>query len=100
MRGPDRKAKAPLGPPVVGAAATQIRSVSLLLSVCGMLVTALLLGLVSDAIGSKVDDLRKGKAPVLECDHTLVIGVGYERGEGGDAGREGGGWVGCPKGAE
>ena len=51
-----------------------MRTVSLMLSVGGMLVTALLLGLVSDAIGSKVDDLRKGKAPVLENGHTLIIG--------------------------
>lgn len=51
-----------------------MRTVSLLLSVGGMLVTALLLGLVSDAISSKVDDLRKGKAPVLETDHVLIIG--------------------------
>ena len=36
-----------------------MRTVSLLLSIGGMLVTALLLGLVSDAISSKVDDLRK-----------------------------------------
>ncbi len=44
------------------------------LQVGGMLVTALLLSLVSDAIGSKVDELRKGKAAVLESGHTLIIG--------------------------
>ena len=51
-----------------------VRGVSLMVSIGGMLVTALLLGLVSDAIGSKVDDLKKGKAGVLESDHTLIIG--------------------------
>ncbi len=50
------------------------RSVSLVVSIGGLLVTALLLSLVSDAIGNKVDELRKGKAAVLECGHTLIIG--------------------------
>ena len=47
---------------------------SLAVSIGGMLVTALLLGLVSDAIGEKVDDLKKGKSSVLETDHMLIIG--------------------------
>lgn len=51
-----------------------VRCVSLLISVGGMLVMALLMSLVSDAIGSKVDELRKGKAAVLESDHVVIIG--------------------------
>jgi cell shape-determining protein MreD len=51
-----------------------VRAVSLMVSVGGMLVTALLLGLVSDAIGEKVDELKKGKAAVLESNHTVIIG--------------------------
>ncbi len=54
-------------------AALIVRCVSLVVSVGGMLVTALLLSLVSNSISSKVDELRKGKAAVLECDHTLIL---------------------------
>ncbi|GAX81504.1 hypothetical protein CEUSTIGMA_g8932.t1 [Chlamydomonas eustigma] len=54
--------------------ALAVRIVSLTVSIGGMLVTALLLSLVSDAIASKVDELRKGKTAILETDHTLIIG--------------------------
>lgn len=54
--------------------ALMVRGVSLMVSVGGMLVTALLLGLVSDAIGEKLDELKRGKAGVLESGHTLIIG--------------------------
>jgi hypothetical protein len=40
----------------------------------GMLITALMLGIVSDAIGSRMDELRKGKSEVLEAGHTLILG--------------------------
>lgn len=50
------------------------RFVALFVSIGGMLVTALMLGIVSDAIGEKMDDLRKGKSDVLESDHTLILG--------------------------
>jgi hypothetical protein len=50
------------------------RIVALLLSVGGMLVTALLLGIVSDTIGAKMDDLRRGRSDVLETGHTLILG--------------------------
>ena len=40
----------------------------------GMFITALLLGIVSDAVGDYVDDLKKGKSDVLETNHTLVLG--------------------------
>jgi hypothetical protein len=50
------------------------RAVALLLSVGGMLITALLLGVVSDTIGAKMDDLRTGRSDVLETGHTLILG--------------------------
>ena len=40
----------------------------------GMFITALLLGIVSDAVGDYVDDLKKGRSDVLETNHTLVLG--------------------------
>ncbi|KAL7598295.1 hypothetical protein Lser_V15G22940 [Lactuca serriola] len=39
-----------------------------------MLIFAMMLGLVSDAILEKVDSLRKGKSEVIESNHILVLG--------------------------
>lgn len=50
------------------------RVVSICISAGGMLIFALMLGLVSDAISEKVDSLRKGKSEVIERNHTLVLG--------------------------
>ncbi|KAL2623237.1 hypothetical protein R1flu_003442 [Riccia fluitans] len=50
------------------------RMVSLFISSGGMLIFALMLGLVSDAISEKVDSLRKGKSEVIESNHTLILG--------------------------
>ncbi len=50
------------------------RLVSVFISFGGMLIFALMLGLVSDAISEKVDSLRKGKSEVIEHDHTLILG--------------------------
>lgn len=50
------------------------RIVSVSISSGGMLVFAMMLGLVSDAISEKVDSLRKGKSEVIEMDHVLILG--------------------------
>ncbi|KAK1257239.1 Ion channel DMI1 [Acorus gramineus] len=50
------------------------RIVSVLISSGGMLVFAMMLGLVSDAISEKVDSLRKGKSEVIEMNHILILG--------------------------
>lgn len=50
------------------------RVVSIVISSGGMMIFALMLGLVSDAISEKVDSLRKGKSEVIEMDHILVLG--------------------------
>ena len=39
-----------------------------------MLIFAMMLGLVSDAISEKVDSLRKGKSEVIEKNHILILG--------------------------
>lgn len=54
-----------------GAAAI---AVSLLVTVGGMLVFAMVVGIVSDALGEKVHDLKKGRSRVIESDHTLMLG--------------------------
>ena len=50
------------------------RIVSVSISSGGMLIFAMMLGLVSDAISEKVDSLRKGKSEVIEKSHILILG--------------------------
>ena len=50
------------------------RIVSVSISSGGMLIFAMMLGLVSDAISEKVDSLRKGKSEVIEKNHILILG--------------------------
>lgn len=50
------------------------RIVSVSISAGGMLIFAMMLGLVSDAISEKVDSLRKGKSEVIERNHVLILG--------------------------
>ncbi|XP_047962682.1 probable ion channel POLLUX isoform X1 [Salvia hispanica] len=53
---------------------TGSRIVSVSISAGGMLIFAMMLGLVSDAISEKVDSLRKGKSEVIESNHILILG--------------------------
>lgn len=46
----------------------------LLISVFGLFLTSVLIGLVSEAIENKVRVLRKGKSKVIENNHVIVIG--------------------------
>ena len=39
-----------------------------------MLVFAMMIGVISDSIGEKVDDLKQGKSKVIETEHTLILG--------------------------
>ena len=50
------------------------RLVSVSISFGGMLIFAMMLGLVTDAISEKFDSLRKGKSDVVKKDHTLILG--------------------------
>lgn len=52
--------------------ATRVVSVSI--TAGGMLIFAMMLGLISDAISEKVDSLRKGKTEVIEKNHILILG--------------------------
>jgi hypothetical protein len=56
------------------AEGTGHRVVSFCITIGGMLVFALLIGIISEVIGDKVDRLKEGKARVLESDHTLILG--------------------------
>ncbi|KAL0903741.1 hypothetical protein M5K25_028139 [Dendrobium thyrsiflorum] len=48
--------------------------VSVSITFGGMLIFAMMLGLVSDAISAKFDSLRKGRSEVIEKNHTLILG--------------------------
>ncbi|KAI4324377.1 hypothetical protein L6164_023922 [Bauhinia variegata] len=50
------------------------RLVAVSISFGGMLIFAMMLGLVSDAISEKFDSMRKGKSEVVEQNHTLILG--------------------------
>jgi len=51
-----------------------VRLVAFSITIGGMLVFALMIGIISESIGEKVDDLRKGKSRVIESGHTLMLG--------------------------
>ncbi len=50
------------------------RLVALLITIAGMLVFALLLGIVSESLGEKLEALKKGRSRVVETGHTLILG--------------------------
>jgi len=51
-----------------------MRIVAFLTTMGGMCVFALMIGIISDFIGEKVDDLKKGRSRVIESSHTLMLG--------------------------
>jgi ion channel POLLUX/CASTOR len=52
------------------------RLVSLLMTLGGMVIFAMLIGIISEDIGSFVDNLREGKSRVIVSNHTLILGQG------------------------
>ena len=59
---------------VVGAEGLAYRAIMLITTFGGLVFLAGLIGIVSGAFDSKVEDLRKGRSRVLETDHTLILG--------------------------
>jgi hypothetical protein len=57
-----------------GEETTLARAVAMVTTIGGMMIFALLLGLVSETLGEKLDDLKKGKSRVIENGHTLILG--------------------------
>jgi Trk K+ transport system NAD-binding subunit len=53
-----------------------VAALAIFTTLCGVGVVALLIGLVSSTIGDKIDDLRKGKSPVIDEGHSLILGYG------------------------
>jgi ion channel POLLUX/CASTOR len=51
-----------------------LRTAMLIVTIFGILVVASLIGIISSAFDSKVEELRKGRSRVLESEHTLILG--------------------------
>jgi len=59
---------------VGGDAGWAYRAFMLVITVCGLVIVASLIGIISGAFDEKVMQLRKGHSLVLEEDHTLILG--------------------------
>jgi voltage-gated potassium channel Kch len=57
-----------------GDSGTGYRVAMLVVTIGGVVVVASLIGIISGAFDSKVEELRKGRSKVLETDHTLILG--------------------------
>jgi hypothetical protein len=59
---------------VAGDIGWNFRIVTLFLTIGGIFVVSMLIGIISNAIQDKVEDLRKGRSLVIESGHTLILG--------------------------
>lgn len=50
------------------------RLLMLLITIGGLIIVASLIGIISGAFDDKIAELRRGHSPVLENDHTLILG--------------------------
>jgi voltage-gated potassium channel Kch len=50
------------------------RILMLIITIGGLIIVASLIGIISGAFDSKVEELRKGRSRVLEQEHTLILG--------------------------
>lgn len=57
-----------------GDKGTLIRLIAFAASLSGIMVVAVLIGLVSTAVADKIESLRQGKSPVIDSNHTLILG--------------------------
>ncbi len=57
-----------------GDAGWGFRIFMLVITIGGLIIVASLIGIISGAFDSKVEELRKGRSKVLEKDHTLILG--------------------------
>jgi voltage-gated potassium channel Kch len=51
-----------------------LRPVMLILTIGGLFSVSILIGVISNGIGGKIDQLRKGRSFVVEQNHTLILG--------------------------
>ncbi|EKX53191.1 hypothetical protein GUITHDRAFT_84343 [Guillardia theta CCMP2712] len=58
----------------VNAEKPGLRAIALAITVGGLVVFALMVGLITESVSEQVEDFRKGKSRVLEHGHTLILG--------------------------
>lgn len=58
----------------INSTSPSLRLIAVCTNVGGLVLTALLLSIISDAVQTKYDSLRKGESSVTETGHTLIIG--------------------------
>jgi voltage-gated potassium channel Kch len=51
-----------------------LRLAGLTVTLTGVFVTSILVGLLATGIEAKIEDLRKGRSKVIETDHTVILG--------------------------
>jgi voltage-gated potassium channel Kch len=51
-----------------------LRVVMLIVTLIGISIAAVLIGLIASGIEQRIDDLRRGRSKVLESGHTLILG--------------------------
>ena len=51
-----------------------LRPTMLLVTIGGLFTVSILIGVISNGIGKKLDELRKGRSFVVEQNHTLILG--------------------------
>lgn len=59
---------------VAGAVGWTFRIIMLLVTVAGIFIFSTLIGIISNGINTKLEDLRKGRSFVIEDNHTLILG--------------------------
>ena len=51
-----------------------LRIVMLVVTLIGISIAAVLIGLIASGIEQRIEILRRGRSPVLEANHTLILG--------------------------
>lgn len=57
-----------------GDVGTAYSALDLVVTFAGIFIFSAFIGVLSNSIDSRLHDLRKGRSPVIESDHTLVLG--------------------------
>lgn len=59
---------------VAGDSGWGLRTVMLLVTLCGVFIVSVLIGTITSGLENKLTDLRKGRSKVFEKRHTLILG--------------------------
>lgn len=59
---------------MAGDSGAVLRIVSLLVTLSGIFLASILIGLITNGISERIDALRKGRSLVVESDHTVILG--------------------------